>query len=480
MTAPDAGEENPDREPAKRLRRAVVGATAYLGAGASARLLQLLVLPLVMRAVSPDVFGKYVLIRVALFLFRSLTDLGTSSATVRYAGRGATDQGLTNASVWWGRVTLAGIGSVGIVTLIYAVSPAHAPVAGLAAGAFFSLSFGDALAAIARAQERHRLVATAHVVGAVIEATSLLVLVWLLEQALVGLTASLCLRFCSAFVLLAPPMLGAALSRPSLARYVALLRFGVPAAIAELMGTLGAMDRWLIERVSSLADVAAYHLASIPGVVIEVVQHAVFHAAEPWVYGSDSASRHQALQRLTRLYFSVATAAALAASLAAPEVLFVLAPPEYGSALSVIPWLTFAAVLRGGVRIVGIAAGIAHQTRPWAFAGLIDLALLAILIAGGVPHFGVLAAGIARFVAAAAALVACHRLSELASKSRIQAGWSMSWAILCAALCAVCIDGPLGPGQPLGIRGLVLFALSLLTLVLHKLVGSTHLEGRLH
>ncbi len=91
MTAPDAGEENPDREPAKRLRRAVVGGTAYLGAGASARLLQLLVLPLVMRAVSPEVFGKYVLIRVALFLFRSLTDLGTSSATVRYAGRGATD-----------------------------------------------------------------------------------------------------------------------------------------------------------------------------------------------------------------------------------------------------------------------------------------------------------------------------------------------------------------------------------------------------
>ncbi len=82
-----------------------------------------------------------------------------------------------------------------LVTLTYAVSPAHTPVAVLAAGAFFSLSVGDALAAIARAQERHRLVATAHVVGAVMEATSLLVFVWLLEHALVGLAASLCLRF---------------------------------------------------------------------------------------------------------------------------------------------------------------------------------------------------------------------------------------------------------------------------------------------
>ncbi len=285
------------------------------------------------------------------------------------------------------------------------------------------------------------------------------------------------LAFCAAFGVIAPRVLGAALGRPSLSRYVALLRFGVPAAIAALMGTLGAMDRWLIERVSSLANVAAYHFASIPGVVIEVVQHAVFHAAEPWVYGSNVASRARALQRLTQLYFSAATAAALVASLSAPEVLFVLAPPEYGAAPSVIPWLTFAAVLRGGVRIVGIAAGIAHQTRPWAIAGLIDLALLAILIAGGVPHFGVLAAGIARFVAAAAGLVACHRLSELASKSRIRAGWAIGWAILCAALCVACIDGPLGPGQPLTIRGAVLFALGLLTLVLHKHVSSSRLRG---
>ncbi len=476
MTAPDTGETNPDREPTKRLRRAVVGAAAYMGAGAGARLLQLLAYPLVMRAVAPEVFGKYVLIRVALFLFRSVTDLGTSAATVRYAGRGATDQGVTNASVWWGRVALAGTLSAATLAIAYGLWPGSALVAGLAAGAFFTLSVDDALVAIARAQERHRLVATAHVVGAVVETASLLLLVWMLEQGLVGLVATLGLRFLAALALVAPPMLGAALGRPSWSRYVALLRFGIPAAVAELMGTLGAMDRWLIERVSNLANVAAYHLASIPGVVVEVMDHAIFHAAEPWVYGTDAAARTHALQRLTRLYFAVATVTALAASLAAPEVLLVLAPPEYGSALSVIPWLTFATVLRGGVRVVGIAAGVAHHTRPWAVAGLVDLSLLAILIVGGVPHFGVLAAGIARFVAAAVGLIVCHRLSELASKTHIPARLSVGWAIACAALSSACIEGPLGPGKPLAVRGAVLLVLGMLTLGLHRLLASSRLR----
>lgn len=305
--------------------------------------------------------------------------------------------------------------------------------------AYVALALGDALAAVARAAERHRLVATTHLAGAVIEAAGIVVLVWALRLGLTGLAAALCLRFVAALLLIAAFELPRVRSRPSLGAYRRLLRFGLPASVAELVSTLGAMDRWLLERITTLASVATYHLARIPSVVIDVLERAVLQAAEPWVYGARADQRGPALARLVRAYFAITIAGALAASLAAPELLALVAPPAYGAALPVIPWLTFAAVLHGGVRVVGIGSGLANQTRPWAWAGLLDLSLLAGLILLAVPKLGVIAAGGARFAAALAGFALCHWLSQRVSGLGIAARRYAGWALVCTLACAWCV-----------------------------------------
>jgi O-antigen/teichoic acid export membrane protein len=200
--------------------------------------------------------------------------------------------------------------------------------------------------------------------------------------------------------------LGLLLIRPSLAPRVdrgvlsRMLRYGfplVPASIAY--GVVSSADRYFLQRTRGLAEVGVYAVAVKFFAVVMMGVSAFSLAFFPFAHarsGSPEAPRLYA--RAMALYVACASLVALLVGSFAPEALTLLAPPAYREAALPALVLTFAAVAYGAyyVSCLGIQLSLRTPLLGWTALAAAFVAVAANLVL--TPRLGMLGAAAATFV----------------------------------------------------------------------------------
>jgi len=173
-----------------------------------------------------------------------------------------------------------------------------------------------------------------------------------------------------------------------------MLAFGAPLVPAALAyGVVGAADRFFLQRTHGLEAVGTYAVAVKFFAVAMMGVSAFSLAFFPFAHARASAPDAPGLfSRVFSLYVAVGSLLALAVSAFAPEIVAVAVPPEYHGAAKPALMLTFAAVAYGAYYVACLGIQLALQTHwlGWtaAAAALVAVAANAVLV----PRGGVLGA----------------------------------------------------------------------------------------
>jgi O-antigen/teichoic acid export membrane protein len=393
-------------------RTAASGTTLYGAALVFDVLLLTALLAYLSRALAVETIGRYALLNVAGTVLLALIDLGSGAALVRslaepgdHARRAA-----LISTVWWGRVALAAAAGAAVLALGVGqpgwmsreTSDALPAGAGaLVAWCLFEMS-RDAL----RGQQRHLRPAIAQAVRATVRTAVAFWLIGLHHASLPGLLIAVGAGNAAALVVCLAGLRDALGARPSLRLYRELLRFGAPIGAYLGLRSASALDRYLVAYGLGLGATGIYQVASMPCVGIELFEFAGALALEPYVYRV-SHSRPDALSLLFRRAAMVLGAMALVLALAAPEVLAILAPASYAGGVGPMALLVFAAASRACVRVLGLAAGHARQTRILALTGVLDIVPATLVVLAAMPWLGLAGIAAVRLATALASLAFC-------------------------------------------------------------------------
>ena len=175
----------------------------------------------------------------------------------------------------------------------------------------------------------------------------------------------------------------------------------VPAALAY--GLITAADRFALQRTRPLEEVGVYAVGMKFFALVTMGVAAFQLAFGPFAFArARDPSAPRLYARVFLLYMAVACLGALVAGAFAPEIVRILAPSSYAGAAAPALWLTFAAVLQGAYTIGGLGLGLAHRTVlvAWAAAGAVLVAAAANALL--TPRLGPVGAAMATFAAHAA------------------------------------------------------------------------------
>jgi O-antigen/teichoic acid export membrane protein len=195
---------------------------------------------------------------------------------------------------------------------------------------------------------------------------------------------------------------------------VRMLRYGVPLVpVAFAFGLIGSLDRWMLQRVRSLDEVAVYALAAKFFAVVGMGVTAFSLAFFPIAYArAKEPDAPRLYARVLGAYVAVAAAGALLIALFAPELLAFLAPPAYVGAAAPAVWLCFAAVVQGAYYVATLGVGLALRTPLLAWGALAGALAAAIGQWWLTPRFGVAGAAAATFAGYAVALIVTWRIAQ--------------------------------------------------------------------
>jgi O-antigen/teichoic acid export membrane protein len=193
-----------------------------------------------------------------------------------------------------------------------------------------------------------------------------------------------------------------------------MLDYGLPLVpVAFATGLITSADRFFLQRSHPLESVGVYAVA-VKFFALASIGVAAFHLAfTPFAYARvRSPEAPRLFARVFSLYSAVASLGALAVASFAPEVVALLAPPSYAVAATPALWLTFAAVAQGAYYVGGIGIGLALRTRllmaTSAGAALLALLMNAVLT----PRLGPQGAALATFAGYAASAVLATMVAQ--------------------------------------------------------------------
>ena len=193
-----------------------------------------------------------------------------------------------------------------------------------------------------------------------------------------------------------------------------MLRFGAPLVPAALCyGIVSAADRFFLQRERGLAEVGVYAVALKFHAVVMMAVSAFSLAFFPFAHaraGAEGAPRLYA--RVLGLYVGTASLVALGVALFAPEALVLLVPPEYRAAARPAAPLVFAAVAYGAyyVACLGIQLALRTHLLWWtaAAAAMVSVVLNAVLV----PRRGLDGAAAATLLANVTLAAATYALAQ--------------------------------------------------------------------
>ncbi|HEY6867449.1 MAG TPA: oligosaccharide flippase family protein [Candidatus Eisenbacteria bacterium] len=251
-----------------------------------------------------------------------------------------------------------------------------------------------------------------------------------------------------------------------------MLAYGLPLVpVAFAYGAIGSVDRYVLQRTRSLEDVAVYAVAIKFFSVVSMGVAAFQLAYGPFAYArADAPEAPRLFARVLSAFVALGSLAALAVSLFAPEALVLLVPASYRDAAWPAAWLAFAAVAQGAYTVVSIGIGLALRTSllGWTAGAAALVAVGAnVALAPALGPAGAAMATTAGYATSAAlAYVAAQRVHPLPYGGARAAGvWAGTLAVGLAAQ-RLAPPGAAGVGIKLGV--LVVAATLLLRLGLWR------------
>jgi O-antigen/teichoic acid export membrane protein len=139
-----------------------------------------------------------------------------------------------------------------------------------------------------------------------------------------------------------------------------MLGYGLPLVpVALAYGTIGSIDRWSLQRFTSLDEVGVYAVALKFFAVVTLGVSAFQLAFMPFAFArAQDPEAPRLYARVLGLYVAVASAGALLVGLAAPLGIRLLATPAYAAAARPALWLGFAAVAQGAYYVVALGINL--------------------------------------------------------------------------------------------------------------------------
>ena len=200
-------------------------------------------------------------------------------------------------------------------------------------------------------------------------------------------------------------------SRATLRR---MLSYGLPAIPGTIaFGLIAGLDRFFMQRTRSLEEVAVYAVALKFFAIVTIAASAFQLAYGPFAFARATTPEAPRLfARVFAAYMAVGSLGALVVSLFAADALRVLVPASYAGAAESVLWLTFAAVALGAYTVTSLGIGLALKTPLIAICSgsglVVALAAHTVLT----PRFGGPGAGAATFLGYATTGYVTYRVAQ--------------------------------------------------------------------
>jgi O-antigen/teichoic acid export membrane protein len=193
-----------------------------------------------------------------------------------------------------------------------------------------------------------------------------------------------------------------------------MLRFGAPLVPSGFAyGVILSVDRFELQRSRSLEEVAVYAVAMKFFAVVTMGVSAFQLAYGPFAFArAHQPDAPRLFARVMGLYVMAASGIGLVVTLFAPEVLTVLVPEQYRAAALPAAWLAFAAVAQGAYSVASVGVVLALRTALLAGSS-IAAALVAVVAQFALtPVWGAPGAALATFLGYATSALLTYRIAQ--------------------------------------------------------------------
>jgi O-antigen/teichoic acid export membrane protein len=425
-----------------------------------ARLSSIAVLPVLARAVSPELLGTFATLSSAMLVaYVLLADLGLGEAAMRLAAE-ENDAGQVSLfkTVAVARAFLGGAVALLLVafarplSLVLTGSEAAAVYAPLLGASVLLGGIARALSDYLRFIERHRVVATSLGLLTVAENALVLALALATRLDLWGLLAARVAAQALGLAVLAVPSLSLRSGRLLPKAVVPLLGIGFPIGVFHLLVALRSVDRVVIARLSGLFDAGVYDVAARFAAPVALSNVALSMALEPLAYrlGRD-ADAEATLADFLRGYAAIFGALTFTIGALAPELLALFAPAYVAGAL-LVPALLFVDVAEGIQRVAGLPGELAKRTRLWLVSATANAVLSLGLMVLLVPRIGAVGAAVALLAGALAGASLATVLARRIHPIRLPVFRASAVVVVGALLGTWALGADVGRSRPLALR----------------------------
>ena len=156
---------------------------------------------------------------------------------------------------------------------------------------------------------------------------------------------------------------------------------------------LSSSDRIMIANMCSVADAGVYSIAYSVGMLMTLLTNSLNSTVVPWLYRALQAGEIGRIGKMSTSIFGVLAMVVLFVDILAPEVVAILAPGEYGAAMTLVPVIAASVFFMFMYSYCSNIEFYYEKTGLAAIASVLAAALNIALNAAFIPLFGYRAAG---------------------------------------------------------------------------------------
>lgn len=395
---------------AKRIKQLGIESAIYGVSGTLSRAISFLLVPVYTRLFTPSDYGIMALLNPLSSLIGMFAVLGLDNSSARWfydSDEESRRRTIISSWFWCQLLVSALLGTVLLVTAPFVTarllgSPERSNLVRLAAVTVPLLTFRKVVGNWLRYQRRARDTALLAVATSLVAIgfTLLFVVVW--RRGLPGAYAARLLAGALAAVV-ALGILRSWISPAHFSRHclAEMLGYGlplVPAAVASWATT--SADRYILTMYHPRAEVGLYSIAVSVAAGAVLVTGAFQAAWGPFAFSIYHEPQAESVYaRVLSVYALLGGFLGTVVSLFAEPIIRILAPEEYLSAATAVPYLAFAHLLMGAIYITGIGSGIAKRSTRIATGIFVGAAVNVAVNFALVPDYGKVGAGMATLLA---------------------------------------------------------------------------------
>jgi O-antigen/teichoic acid export membrane protein len=397
---PDVADEQ--RSPLRDLvRHTFVYGSGYV----TMAIVSFVLVPVYTRHMSPSEYGLLGLMLVLYGLMTTVYDLGFTNSVGRFffdsdgEDGGASLAGMRATSL----IFLACFG--GFLTAVLCIfaptwsdlltqTRSHADLVRIVAATLYFECLAIVPLTLIRMQERSQLFIAITITRFVVTGTLSIVFVVVMDLGVRGALLANAGSGAGVLLVLLPSFLGAFRLRPSMPLLGEMLRFGVPFFPVVLSGWfVEASDRYLLGLYRTKAEVGYYVLGYKVAQVMQIATAAFSMGWAPLRYRIyQRPDAQDVYRRLATYYVFGAMTLTVPLALFSRAIVSLVAPANYASAATIVPWIGFAYGLNGLFVLMVTGMGVSKRTAPMAWIVSVAAAVNIGINIVAIPHWGLKAA----------------------------------------------------------------------------------------